>query len=76
MQSVKKYASLTLHGINPETKIKLKLLSVALKKPMTDIVEEMTDKLWEENQNITINTVSQTRANKTSRNILRRMILK
>mgnify|MGYP001595046289 CR=1 len=73
---MKKYASLGLHGINPETKIKLKLLSVALKKPMTDIVEEMTDKLWEENQNITINTVSQTRANKTSRNILRYMIPK
>lgn len=67
---VKKYAILGLHGINPQTKVKLKLLSLALDKPMTDIVEEMTEKLWGERKDTLTSLVPLGKINKEVRKVL------
>lgn len=67
---MKKYDILGLHGINPQTKIKLKLLSLALGKPMTDLVEEMTEKLWEERKDIATSLVPLGKINKEVRKML------
>lgn len=71
-----KYAQQNLVGISPETRAKLKVLSYALDKPMTRLVELMVDRLWEEKQDYFTNKVSQLQVNREVRKILKSMVPK
>jgi len=68
----KKYIQLGLQGIAPETKLKLKLLSLALGEPMTKLVDMMTEKLWKENQGL-LSSIPQVMVNKETRKVLENM---
>ena len=71
-----KYVQQNLVGIATETRAKLKILSIVLDKPMTRIVELMTDRLWEEKQDFVSSKYSQLEANRDVRKILKSMIPK
>jgi len=64
---------LALHGINPETKLKMKLLSFALGKPMVRLAEEMIEKMWLQYEDTLISTVPQNKVNREARKILGKM---
>ena len=71
-----KYTQQNLVGISTDTRAKLKILSIILDKPMTRIVEIMTDRLWEEKQDLVSSKYSQLAVNKDIRKILKSMVPK
>ena len=73
---MKKYVQLNLVGISPETRAKLKILSLVLDTPMVRLVELMIDRLWEEKQDYLISKYSQITVNREVRKILKSMIPK
>jgi len=70
---MKHYIQQGLHGISSDTRLKLKVLSFVLDKPIVRLVELMTDRLWEEKQDY-LSRISQTRVNQEARKILKGMI--
>ncbi len=72
----KKYFQLNLMGISADTRIKLKILSFTLDKPMHELVELMTDRLWEEKKDLLSSKVTQQRVNREARKILKDMVPK
>lgn len=71
---MKKYVQQNLVGISPEIRIKLRILSYTLDKPITRLVELMTDRLWEEKQEFLSSKVSQMQVNREASKILKSMI--
>lgn len=65
-----------LYGISPETRTKLKTLSIVLHKPIIHLVELMTDRLWEEKQDLISSAYSQLTINREVRKILKDMVPK
>ena len=73
---MKHYTQQGLHGISPDTRLKLKILSFVLDKPIVHLVELMTDGLWEEKQELLSSKYSQLTINREARKILKDMIPK
>ena len=51
-------------SLTPETQFKLKLLSSAIKEPMSEIIETLVINLWNQKQNEISTLISQHQANK------------
>ncbi len=61
-----------LNGISADAKMKLHILRYAMDVPIVKLVEMMTERLWEEKQDLIAN-ISQVKVNKKSRQILEKL---